>query len=298
MANIVKTKQIQKVLNTLLFLKKRWICLLDLLSFIFLVYVFSQNLNHTILAYIFYTIASYTLVVTVISLFELTAGIRKFAFGNSYISRYYSDIQFRMKIKLYFSVSINLSYAILKLIIGGVYRSIWDAHLGTYYIIICIVRCILLKQINYNELGNNKLIEYKNYRLCSYFVIALNIMFTGIVVLMVYKNYTYQYPGYLIYIAAMYTFYTAISAVYNIIKFNKYNSPLLNAINIICFITALVSILGLQTAMLAQFGTEPILEKQRFIGLTGAIICTMIFIVSIYMNLHARTEIGKLTSAS
>lgn len=287
------SKRLPLVLHALLFPKKRWIFLLDMISLILLIDRFIQNRNETIFTYVIDSLATYSLIITFISLFKLSKEIKKYALSNDHVHKYYADIQYRMKIKLYVSVSINMFYAVMKLVAGYIYQSIWDVHLGTYYVIICLVRCILLRQINYNALGKNKIIEYKKYQLCSYFVLALNLIFTGIVILMVYKNYTYQYPGYFIYIAAMYTFYTVISAVYNIIKFRRYDSPLINAINIIYFITALVSILGLQTAMLHQFGAETMAEKQFSNGLTGAFICITIFIVSIYMNLHARKEVNK-----
>ena len=279
--------------DAFLYPKKRWIILFDLLSFILLVYIFSERLNHIFFAYIVYLLAAYSLIITTAALFKAITHIKKDVHHIYHVSRYYSDIQYRMKIKLFMSVSINVSYAGLKLVIGSIYSSIWEIHLGLYYLIICIVRIILLQQVNYRNIGKNKQLEYKKYALCSYFLIALNLVLTGVVILMVYRNYTYNYPGYLIYIAALYTFYTAISAVYNMIKFRKYHSPLINAINIICFITALVSILSLQTAMLTQFGTESIAEKQMANGLTGTVICMSIFMISIYMIIHSKKERKK-----
>ena len=75
----------------------------------------------------------------------------------------------------------------------------------------------------------------------------------GMIVLMVRTNSGFTYPGYIIYLSALYTFYTMITAVVNVVKFRKLGSPILSAAKILNFISAMMSILGLQTAMISRF---------------------------------------------
>ena len=92
----------------------------------------------------------------------------------------------------------------------------------------------------------------------------------------------------------MYTFYAVISAVFNIIKYRKYNSPVLSAAKAISFTTALVSVLSLQTAMLTLFGEEGDMMRQKYNGITGACICVIILIISVYMFVNANRELNKI----
>ena len=43
----------------------------------------------------------------------------------------------------------------------------------------------------------------------------------GMIVLMVRTNSGFTYPGYIIYLSALYTFYTMITVVVNVVKFRK-----------------------------------------------------------------------------
>lgn len=287
-------KQFSTLIPLLLYPKKRWLLFLDCISCGLLYGVFSQNLKDSALAYFTYALSFYSLVITLTFLYNITSKARGSVLQYYHRSSYYTNIQDRMRFKLYTSVSINIAYASFKLLIGCFYQSIWDIHLGIYYFILCMIRFILLRQVNYHDLGINKLQEYQKHQLCGYFLIVLNFILTGVVLLMVWRNYTYHYPGYMIYIVAMYTFYTTISAVVNGIKFRKYGSPLINAIHIITFITALVSLLSLQTAMLTQFGEESITQKQLANGFSGGIICMLIFLISLFMILNDHRKLKQL----
>lgn len=97
----------------------------------------------------------------------------------------------------------------------------------------------------------------------------------------------------MIYVAAMYAFYAIINAGINIIRYGKYDSPIINAANIICFITALVSMFSLQTAMLTQFGEHSLHENQMVNALTGSIISITILTITIFMVYTSNLQISK-----
>lgn len=60
--------------------------------------------------------------------------------------------------------------------------------------------------------------------------------------------------AYLVYcMSAFYTFYTMVISVLNLVKFRKLGSPILSAAKVLNFIAAMMSILGLQTAMISRF---------------------------------------------
>ena len=62
----------------------------------------------------------------------------------------------------------------------------------------------------------------------------------GMIVLMVRTNSGFTYPGYIIYLSALYTFYTMITVVVNVVKFRKSGSPILSAAKILNFILILI----------------------------------------------------------
>lgn len=84
----------------------------------------------------------------------------------------------------------------------------------------------------------------------------LNISMGGMIILMVRTNSGFTYPGYLIYLSALYTFYIMTLSIVNLVKFRKMDSPILSAAKVLNFVSAMMSVLGLQTAMIARFSSE------------------------------------------
>lgn len=84
-------------------------------------------------------------------------------------------------------------------------------------------------------------------------LMTLNLTLSGTVLMIIHQNKGYEYHGMLIYVVAMYTFYVAIHAVISVIKYRKHQSPVMSTAKIISLSAALVSMLSLETAMLAQW---------------------------------------------
>ncbi|MDE6031600.1 MAG: hypothetical protein K2G32_08275, partial [Oscillospiraceae bacterium] len=105
----------------------------------------------------------------------------------------------------------------------------------------------------------------------------------------------FDYPGLLIYAMAMYSFYSVITAVINLVKFRKHGSPLLSAAKAVNLVAALVSILSLETAMLAQFGgdNDPLFRK-AMTGATGGGVCTIVIAMAAYMIWRAVKNLKKM----
>ena len=70
----------------------------------------------------------------------------------------------------------------------------------------------------------------------------------GMIVLMVRTNSGFSYPGYIIYLSALYTFYAMAVSVINLVKFRRLGSPILSAAKVLNLVSAMMSVLGLQTA--------------------------------------------------
>ena len=110
----------------------------------------------------------------------------------------------------------------------------------------------------------------------------------GMIVLMVLTDSGYSYPGYVIYLSALYTFYTVILAIVNLVKFRKLGSPILSAAKVLNFVAALMSLLGLQTAMISQFSTEGENFRRMMNTITGSGVWFAVILTAVYMLLHSR----------
>ena len=110
----------------------------------------------------------------------------------------------------------------------------------------------------------------------------------GMIVLMVLTDSGYSYPGYVIYLSAMYTFYTIILAIVNLVIFRKLGSPILSAAKVLNFVAALMSLPGLQTAMISQFSTEGENFRRLMNAITGGGVWFSVILTAVYMLLHSR----------
>lgn len=157
------------------------------------------------------------------------------------------------------SLALNVFYAALKLVCGALYRSVWFGTLAVYYLLLAVMRFVLLRHARQSGFGADVAAELRRYRSCGLILMLMNVALSGVVVLVVRGNEDFRYPGYRIYLMAMYVFYNIITAVRNVAKYRRYNSPAMSAAKAVSLAAALVSMLSLETAMLAQFdnGANP-----------------------------------------
>lgn len=267
--------------------------LLVCVSAILLIYTFVSCRNDTLVAYLVYCISAYTLIVICCKTPGLVKRGKRLVYENPYSGRYLSDVPYRISISLYWSIIINFAFAVIKMISGLLYSSVWFGAIALYYVILCLIRFYLLLQIKGRQLGQNKSYEYQRYRLCGIFLLTLNLALSGVVIQMVRLGQGSRYPGMLIYAAALYAFYAIITAATNIVRYRKYDSPLISATKAINFTTAAVAILFLQTAMLAEFGGSS-LQFQKFINVvTSCAVCLITLGTALYMIINGNKGVRK-----
>lgn len=142
-----------------------------------------------------------------------------------------------------------------------------------------------------NEQEENLKEEFKKYRVCAYMLLVTAFVLSGLVVMMVVYDEGYTYSGWLIYAAAVYAFYSVISAIFGIFKYRKILSPAFFAAKVVRFVTALVSILALQTALLSEFGG--VSNVRVFNALTGGLVCVAIAALGVSMIARANGKIRE-----
>ena len=151
-----------------------------------------------------------------------------------------------------------------------------------------VLRAYLIVSSRHREAAG----EVRCYRCTAWLLFLLNIPMGGMIVLMVQTNSGFSYPGYIIYLSAMYTFYSMILSVINLVRFRRVGSPILSAAKVLNLISAMMSVLGLQTAMIAQFSYGNEHFRRTMNAVTGGAVYGSVIAIAIFMLLHSR-NLGK-----
>ncbi len=295
--------RLKQILKTVFFLPPWLTVLISLPSFIFVFTVLGLGIQG-IAAYVSYALSAYAMVITSTGVTGVIRALRN-RIGNHPLvkkvlstplgERFFRDVAFRTGISLYRGFFINLLYIVIKMASGIYYRSFWFISLASYYILLAIIQFLLLRHVNKNTIGKDMAAELRRYRLCGIMLLVMNLALAGIVAFMVHQNRGYEYPGLLIYAMAAYAFYAITIAAINLVKYRKHGSPVLSAAKAINLVAAMVSILSLETAMLAQFGAEDgLLFRQMMTGATGGGVCVIVLGMAIFMILHSTKQLKEL----
>jgi len=273
---------------------KTWIIVLfTICSTILLTYIFMYGKEESVLVYIVYVWSAYTLTVVCIKVPRIVKKIRSGIYNNSFGNRFMTDTWYRVKITLRLSLAVNVFYSVFKFSVGMVLSSWWLIAIAVYYIIMSVTRYLLLRHMKQNEQAKDLIAEHKRVRICGYLVVVVNVALSGMVVQMIWRNESYTYPGFLIFAAAAYAFYSVTMSIINLIRYRKKKSPILSAAKTIGLVSALVSILALQTAMITQFGSD---RQFQFIMniLTGTAVCASVMTLAVFMIVKSDRAIMTL----
>lgn len=286
-----------------------WILLpLIPISTVLLIFGLSESFKDSAVAYISYLVSSYTLAAAIIRLPKLIRLIKSKLLKLPFIEKinryklghlFLNDIAFRETASIYQGLVANTLYAIFRGITAFLFHSVWFGAISAYYFFLCIIRLFLvlyvrrLKQ-HRTDLGEQMIFEFKGYRFCGFLMLLLNSAMAGMAVLMIRDNLHYEYPGYVIYFSALYTFYSAITATVNIFRFRKLKSPILSASKAITFTGAAMSVMALQTAMIARFGGDDPIFQRTANTITGSVVCFGSVIIAFILIIRGTYNIKKL----
>jgi len=272
--------------------------LLTLASAVLLTLVFVKGWDNTPVAYGVYVLAFYTL--SVVCLFcslvlpRQYKQIRQKVYQTHLGNRYMTDRAFRTELSLYLSLGISLVYVGINLWSWYWNHSWWFVVLAVYYVIMLVMRFLRVRYVRKTGIGTSVLGEWKRSRVCAYILLLINLSLSGAVMMILFQDRGYDYPGIMIYVMAMYTFYSTIHAIIDMVRFRKLGSPIMSTAKVVSLSAALVSMLNLETAMFAQFGADmPEGEQRLFIILTGAGVSAAVVLLSVWRIIKATKEIRR-----
>ena len=271
--------------------------ILTIISAIGLVAVFVKGWEQTIAAYILYAMSFYTLCVdTLFCIMVLPAQykqVKEKIYANSFGNRYMTDKVFRTRISLYLSLLISLLYVGINLWSWHTLHSWWFMVLAVYYIIMSLMRFFLVRYFRSND--GSVVAEWKRSRICAYIMLLINLSLSGAVLMILYQNRGYDYPGIMIYASAAYTFYRLTMVIIDTTKLKKTDEPIFAAAHSVDFCMAVVSIFTLQTAMFASFGADLSAQTRHLMNsLTGGAVCFTVMCVAVFMICYPSRQLREL----
>ena len=211
-----------------------------------------------------------------------------FVRSNPIVNILIADNRLRASLTAVPGMGISLIYAAFNGVVGVTASSAWYGSLSAYYLLLCIMRLLSVsyaKQI-YSKKGQEENLEQRElkvYRRCGAMLAFLSIPLGGAVIMLVLGDGGVSYPGLMIYAVATYTFYRLTMSIINMVKARKEKSLLLKTLRNISYSDALVSLLSLQSALLAAFGQGAREFAATMNALTGAGVCLMIVVLGVCM---------------
>ena len=241
--------------------------------------------TESVIAYISYVLAAYTLTVWCFKIPYLIRFLKTFKDENKYARKWQDDTRLRVNASLYGSLAWNALYGIFQLWLGFYHHTFWFYSLGAYYICLGVMRFFLLLHTRKYAPGEKMQAELVKYRACGWVFLVMNLALALIVFFMVYWNRTFEHHMITAIAMAAYTFTAFTVAIVNVVRYKKYNSPVFSASKAISFAAACVSMLTLTSTLLTTFsdGSMGIVEQKLMLGSVGFAVSGVVVAMAIRM---------------
>ena len=170
------------------------------------------------------------------------------------------------------SLSFNIAFAGYHLITGLVTSSWWLLTLGSYYLVLSIVRFVVLRSKNQERFVT---------KFTGRMLMLLSIPLAGTVILSVVRDRGLKLHMIVMIAMAVYAFTKITLATIKLIKASRSTSATLITLRNISFADAFVSIFALQRSMLVSF--EGMRETEIVImnAMLGSAVCVIVFLLGV-----------------
>ncbi len=247
-------------------------------------WVLLSGFSQSLAACIVYGVAFYAVcVVTAWCVFRFPAAwkaVHRHLDSHPWGHRYFTDPVFKTWVQLWRSLAVSLVFVAVHGITWYLSGSAWYAILTVYYAILALLRFLLLGPVKDDSYPRQR----RRSKICGGILLLVNFTLSAAVLMILYQGKGYDYQGMLIYVMALYTFYATIRAIVDMVRYRKLGSPAIHAAKVVSLCAALVSMLNLETAMFAQFGTDMAPKDQYWmIALTGGGVSIAIIALSLWL---------------
>lgn len=170
------------------------------------------------------------------------------------------------------SLSFNIAFASYHLILGLITSSWWLLTLGSYYLVLSIVRFVVLR---------SKKQERFVTKFTGWMLMLLSIPLAGTVILSVVRDRGLKLHMIVMLAMAVYAFTKITLATIKLVKARRSTSATLITLRNISFADAFVSIFALQRSMLVSFEGMTEVEIVIMNATLGSAVCVIVFLLGI-----------------
>ena len=170
------------------------------------------------------------------------------------------------------SLLFNIAFAIYHLVLGLITSSFWLLTLGSYYLILSILRFTVLR-----SKSKTRFIT----KFTGWMLIVLSVPLAGTVILSVVQDRGHELHMILMIAMAAYAFTKITLATIKLIKARRSTSKTLIALRNISFADAFASIFALQRSMLVSFEGMNEAEIVIMNAVFGSVVCVIVFLLGI-----------------
>ncbi len=283
----------KKICKALLFPHIAVLILLLPVSIVALIESMTHPDGNVIFNYATYALSAYTLTVWCVRIPDVIKYAKKFRAENRFAKVWFGDTRLRVNASLIFSTVWNSGYGIFQLALGIYHRSAWFYSLAGYYICLALMRLFLARHSVKNQSGEKMYAELRRYRACGWIFFIVNLILSAMMFYMLAENRAKSHNIVTTIALATYTFFSFTMAIINVVRFRKYESPVFSAAKAISLAYASVSMLTLESTMLATFGGGELSDRSRllFMGGTGTAIFLFITAMAIYMIVQSTKKL-------
>ena len=168
------------------------------------------------------------------------------------------------------NLTFNIAFAIYHFALGVFTSSWWLLTLGTYYLILSIVRFVVLR---------SKSKERFITKFTGWMLMILSVPLAGTVILSVIRDRGHELHMIIMIAMATYAFTKITLATINLVKARRSTSATLITLRNISFADAFVSIFALQRSMLVSFEGMHETEIVIMNAALGSAVCVIVFLL-------------------
>lgn len=177
------------------------------------------------------------------------------------------------------SLSFNIAFASYHVVMGLVTSSWWLLTLGSYYLVLTVVRFVVLR---------SKSKERFVTKFTGWMLILLSIPLFGTVILSVVRDRGHERHMIVMIAMAVYAFTKITLATINLIKARRSTSATLVTLRNISFADAFVSIFALQRSMLVSFDGMSKVEIVIMNTILGSVVCVIVLLLGLNLVRNKR----------
>lgn len=248
------------------------------------------------LSYVAYVLAALSLAYSVYLVVRYAGEIKKKAVEKAkkreITRKFVENYGFRTIVFSSVSFAINTGYAIFYGVMGIVVHSLWYGALAGYYIFLSAARIGVLSG-GYRAAKRAKddgkalyVYKLKIFRGCGIFLIVLDIALATAVAQMVMSEPPSAHGEIAAITSAAYAFYKIVLALVNLFKAKNLRDPLVQSLRNVNLTDALVSLLALQTTLVALY-SDGDRDMTALNIIVGAAVCFATVAMGVFMIIRA-----------